>query len=166
LVTTEPATDITTHGGTLYGYVEATDAPATAGFEYWTATGPANWTLPADVGWGGGIPPFRVDGYPPGTMIFFSAVANNGSLTVSGGMQSFTTLTQPPPPILLAPRCLGGGQFGFTVSGAAGAQLDLLATADFQHWTTLGTVTNTTGSNTFSLPATNPAAWFYRVNQH
>ena len=46
------------------------------------------------------------------------------------------------------------------------AQLDLLATANFQDWTALGTVTNTTGSNTFTMPATNPAAWFYRVMQH
>ena len=69
------------------------------------------------------------------------------------------------PPVLLAPQWLGG-QFQFAVSGTAGAQLDLLATANFQDWTALGTVTNTTGSNTFIVPATNPAAWFYRVMQH
>ena len=91
-------------------------------------------------------------------MTIIALLQSRGGAVYYGGQRAL-------PPLLLAPQWLGG-QFQFTVSGTAGAQLDVLATANFQDWTALGTVTNTTGSNTFTMPATNPAAWFYRVMQH
>jgi len=69
-------------------------------------------------------------------------------------------------PVLSAPQWLGGGLFRFTVTGPAGAQLDLLATADFVNWIPLGTATNVTGTDSFTVPATNLPAWYYRVWQH
>ena len=118
----------------------------------------------------GPIPPFLIDFYTPGTTIHFRAVARAdfgmGDFGIGyGSDQIFTTLMTLTAPVLLAPQCLGGGQFCFTVSGTAGGRLELLATSDFQHWTSVARVINTTGSNTFTLPATNSGAWFYRVNQ-
>jgi hypothetical protein len=71
-------------------------------------------------------------------------------------------------PALLAPAC-ANGQFSFTLQSEPGLRFEILAstnlTLPLSNWSSLGTVTNLTGTAPFLDPATNLNRRFYRARQ-
>jgi hypothetical protein len=63
----------------------------------------------------------------------------------------------------------GDGRFGLTLRSEPGLRFEVFATSDLasrtSEWTSLGTVTNLTGSVRFTDPAAVAGARFYRVRQ-
>ena len=77
-------------------------------------------------------------------------------------------LTETRAPILTG-SATTNGQFGFTLESEAGLRFEILASTNlalpFSNWTSLGTLTNDTGSVSFSEPVTNFPGRFYRARQ-
>jgi len=71
-------------------------------------------------------------------------------------------------PVLLDPVCTNG-QFQFMLRSEPGFRFEILSTTNavlaMSDWTSLGTLTNTTGSATFTDEAASPAQRFYRARQ-
>ena len=77
-------------------------------------------------------------------------------------------LSSTAPPVLLAPGYTNG-QFTFTLQSEPGLQFDVLAqtnlAAPVSTWTSLGTLTNVSGTSVFSDPTANSTRRFYTVRQ-
>jgi hypothetical protein len=77
-------------------------------------------------------------------------------------------LTSTATPVLLVPACTNG-QFSFTLLSEPGLHFEILASTDIapplSNWTSLGTLTNVTGSVPFLDPATEFNRRFYRARQ-
>lgn len=67
--------------------------------------------------------------------------------------------------VLSAPRILPGNQFVFTISSPPGAVLEVLASGSPSGFTTLATITNTTGTASFTNAMAPGANRFYRARQ-
>jgi len=70
---------------------------------------------------------------------------------------------QVPPVILSNPANLGGGNFSFTITSAVGATINVLVSTNLVNWTTLTTVVNASGADTFTDNNATGSAKFYRV---
>ena len=69
-----------------------------------------------------------------------------------------------PEPITLSdPAWLGGGIFQFQISGPPGVVLEVLQSTDLVSWTHFDTVTNITGTVTYTDSTATPSRRFYRV---
>jgi hypothetical protein len=66
---------------------------------------------------------------------------------------------------LLSPQRLTGGQFQFTVSSTPGQHLGILISSNLLNWTTNTTLTNTTGTTSFTDSTTGLSRRFYRAQQ-
>ena len=76
------------------------------------------------------------------------------------------TATVTPKPTMLAPSLApANGQFNFTIQSLSGNALEIQTSTDLASWTTLTTLTNLTGTASFSDPAANPQGRFYRLRQ-
>jgi hypothetical protein len=73
--------------------------------------------------------------------------------------------TPGPPAILTASLNQAGGQFGFTFQGPAGSIVTVEASPDLGAWITIGTLTNLTGTATFTDTAPGLQRRFYRLRQ-
>ena len=82
-----------------------------------------------------------------------------GHVALSNPFNVVTTL------LLLSPQHLGGGQFQCTVSSAPGQRLEILASTNLVNWTSVTSMTNTTGTALFIDPAKNLVRRFYRAHQ-
>jgi hypothetical protein len=58
---------------------------------------------------------------------------------------------------------LSGGQFTFNSVGARGSVQEIQASTNLVDWTVLGTLTNSTGTATYTDSATNLVRRFYRA---
>ena len=67
------------------------------------------------------------------------------------------------PLAIKAPQWLGDSQFRLTVSSLPNAAFDVLTSSNLTRWDLLATITNVGGADTFTLPATNRPAGFYRL---
>jgi len=65
--------------------------------------------------------------------------------------------------VLRAPAWLGGNQFRFTIDGPPGALLEIWRSTDWNHWDSLGFVTNNTGTTVFTDSAAPASRAFYRA---
>jgi hypothetical protein len=74
------------------------------------------------------------------------------------------TLTVPPLQ-LRSPQRLGGGMFQCTVSSEPGLRLEILASSNLLNWTSIATLTNTTGTTNFTDATTGLSKRFYRAHQ-
>lgn len=94
VVTTDPATDMTSTEATLHGHVNPKGA-ATNGWFRWGTTNPptAFDTTPQALGSGTSVVAYEADltGLDPGETYYFRAVGNDGSGDVLGAVLSFTT---------------------------------------------------------------------------
>lgn len=66
---------------------------------------------------------------------------------------------------LLSPQRPGGGQFQCTVSSERGQRLEILASTNLVIWTTIATLTNTTGTTNFTDSTTGLRKRCYRAHQ-
>src|SRR5262249_5098935 len=61
------------------------------------------------------------------------------------------------------------GQFGFTLISEPGMKFEILATTDLDmpasNWMSIGTLTNDSGTRTFTDAAASPSAQYYRAHQ-
>ena len=69
-------------------------------------------------------------------------------------------------PFLAAHQWTNNSQMQFTVSGLPKLVFKVQSSQDLVNWQPLATITNVSGSNTFTLSATNQPASFYRLVQH
>lgn len=67
--------------------------------------------------------------------------------------------------IFLVAPAPAGGQFQFTVQSAPDSILEIWASTNLANWESVGFVTNTTGSTTFTDPAAAAGRQFYRAQQ-
>jgi len=67
--------------------------------------------------------------------------------------------------VLWSPKRLVGGQFQCTVFGFPGQHLHVLTSSNLMNWTTNTTLTNTTGTTTYTDSATGLSKRFYRARQ-
>ena len=103
----------------------------------------------------------------------------NGSITVSqaatnivlkaddgAGHVAFSTpFNLITPILLLSPQRLAGGPFTCTISSQRGQHLEILASTNLSTWTTLASLTNSTGTTNFSDSAASFGKRFYRAHQ-
>ena len=77
-------------------------------------------------------------------------------------------LTETALPVVTNPR-MTNGQFGFSLLSQPGQQFEMLASTNLSlpisNWTSLGILTNVTGTAAFSDPATNFTGRFYQARQ-
>jgi hypothetical protein len=93
------------------------------------------------------------------TNVVLKADDGAGHVALSNPFNVVTTL------LLLSPQHLGGGQFQCTVSSAPGQRLEILASTNLVNWTSVTSMTNTTGTALFIDPAKNLVRRFYRAHQ-
>ena len=67
--------------------------------------------------------------------------------------------------ILSAPAWLGGSQFRFAITSAPGAMLEIWRSTDLNNWSSIGFVTNTTGTTNFTDSTATTTRTFYRARQ-
>jgi hypothetical protein len=91
------------------------------------------------------------------TNVVLKADDGAGHLALSNPFNIITPLQ------LLSPEWSGGGQFQCTVSGPPGQRLAVLASANLVNWTTIATLTNTTGTTLFTDPTSGLNRRFYRA---
>ena len=97
-------------------------------------------------------------------------IASTVSTNLAGGYWDVDNvrLTETPLPVLSDPR-MTNSQFGFTLQGEPGLAFEILASTNLAlpttNWTSLGTLTNTTGVAPFLDPATSLSRRFYRARQ-
>jgi streptogramin lyase len=75
------------------------------------------------------------------------------------------TATPPPPSITASSLAVDNGQFGFSFQSSLGASVAIQLSNDLTNWTTIGVVTNTTGTGGFFDPFLDPQKRFYRLRQ-
>jgi hypothetical protein len=73
---------------------------------------------------------------------------------------------QPVPPTLSMPTLSGAGLLSFGVNGSPNATFDVLVSTNLTSWVFLTTITNVSGSDVFTVPATNQTAGFYELRSH
>ncbi len=128
--------------------------------------------------WGGGFSSYEEAERIPGVLIGQSAILQGATgnpeaspptppaSLVAHGLQSFALVAVPPaPPVITGPIQLQGGQFQFTVNSAPGRWVEVQASPDLSHWTTLASFINIPGTMPWSTPATNTSRCFYRLRQ-
>ena len=76
------------------------------------------------------------------------------------------TATVTPKPSMLAPSLApANGQFNFTIQSLSGNAVQIQTPTDLANWTTASTLTNLTGTASFTDPAANLQRGFYRLRQ-
>jgi hypothetical protein len=93
------------------------------------------------------------------TNVVLKADDNAGHVATTTPFNVITSL------LLLSPTPLAGGQFQCTVVGLPGQRLQILASSNLVNWTTNTTLTNTTGTTTYTDPDTGLSRRFYRARQ-
>jgi hypothetical protein len=73
--------------------------------------------------------------------------------------------TPPPPSITASSLGIENGQLGFSFQSSLGASIAIQLSNDLTNWTTIGVVTNTTGTGGFFDPFLDPIKRFYRLRQ-
>ena len=109
------------------------------------------------VGWAGSA----------GTLWLFGGTGYDDTATLDylGDLWSLTNIHDSCGIVLSEPLWLGGGQFRFTITSQPGAVLQVWRSTDLSAWTLLDTLTNASGTTTFTdLQAVAPAG-FYRVKR-
>jgi phosphodiesterase/alkaline phosphatase D-like protein len=97
-VTTGTATGVGTTSATLNGTVNAEGQPTSYQFEYGTTTAYGSATTPGDAGDGTTAVAVstQLGSLTPNTIYHYRLLATNGSGTITGGDETFTTTAQPP----------------------------------------------------------------------
>ena len=89
----------------------------------------------------------------------YSVIVSNLALAVP----SSTARVQVEPLRFQSVRWTTNGQVELRLLGEVGAPVKLQATTNFSQWTTLGTVTNHTGTLDYTTPGTNQPRRYYRA---
>lgn len=114
-----------------------------------------------------GFMQYSIEGFEPGQThpppLTYMVAGFDGAQVVT---KRVTWSPPAPTPILLsAPTGLGGNQFRFTITSAPGAVLQVWRSTDFAGWTSLGWLTNASGTTTFTDTAPPSGRSFYRAQQ-
>jgi len=170
LVSTLPATGVSTNSATLNGTVNPNGWPTTAWFQWGATTNYGNLTSASDLGSGTTALFFfaPLEGLTPGVTYHFRVAATNDYGLVCGSDQSFTTASLAAPLILTIAPGFGvqSNVFGFIISWATNLPVVVEAcTNPANHsWSPVQTNTLTGGWSYFSDPQwTNYPARFYRL---
>jgi len=98
--------------------------------------------------------------------------AGSAAMTVIATLQGRGTTVDwdpqdvaPVPVTLSNPAWLAGGQFRFTITSAPDALLEIMSSTNLTAWSTVGKVTNTTGTAGFTNYSAPPGRQFYRARQ-
>ncbi len=160
LISTLPATGVSTNSAILNGTVNPNDSPTTAWFEWGTTPGYGNLTSVADLGSGTNALPLSASlaGLSPSVTYHFRVAATNDNGLVYGGDQSFTTLGPPQVSTLPATAVSTGSA---TLNGTVNPNA-WPTTASFQWGTSInyGSLTSVAdlGSGTAAVPLSAPLA--------
>ena len=103
-------------------------------------------------------------GHCPSTNPVVLQVTDTGIPPLSA-LQRFTILALNPVPLVLTPALLDASHLQVTVTGNAGSLVEILASPDFVRWQTNLSLSNATGSVSFTNAITNTPAQFYRAHQ-
>jgi len=170
IVTSSPATSISSSAATLNGTVNPDDLPAMAWFEWGTTTDYGNFTVVSFPGSGSQALPlsYPLTGLAAYTSYHYRIDAYNDLGLAQGEDQRFTTPD--------APRTITGcsltaaRQFQFRFTGAVGSTYTVLCSTNLAlplaNWAPVGAVTNIApGQYQFTDPAssTNQPQRFYRL---
>ena len=91
----------------------------------------------------------------------YSVLVTNSAGSITSAVAVLTVAT---PPLLLNARTATNGAFAFTLSGVAGLIYAIEFTTNFQKWTFLALLTNTTGQVDFiDVTSSNAVSRFYRA---
>jgi len=96
------------------------------------------------------------------------AIMSTVGFDLAGGYWDLDNVRLTETPVLTGSAATNG-QFGFTLESTPGLRFEILASTNISlplsNWASLGTLTNATGSISFSEPATNFPQRFYRARQ-
>lgn len=101
----------------------------------------------------------------PGSTGLYSVVVTN-NLGMVESRHCALTVQPDQPKIDLPSLSVSQGQFGFTAEGSPGFTWKVDTSSDLNHWTELATITNATGTMTFTTPETTGPKRFYRLRLH